>query len=237
MTISSHAGYPGDDPHPIASGVTRTRFELWRLGTAAVIVASVIAAIWLWGRPHSEPPPVLVAITSEAWMAGQPPGAFEVAGVPADLAGQFADPDAIARNVVAYDVPAGTFVTPALLAEPDDVAGGLTVMRFGADTSAWPVPGPRAGSSAVVATVLGGCALEVSSLVSGGDGHIVVRVDVTGAARFAAAADLGGLVVWPAPPDGWPRCSEHRLSSARLPFADAPAPAPTSESNPSWAGG
>ena len=171
-----------------------------------MIVAVVVAAIWMWGRPHREPPPALVAVTSEAWLAGQPPGAFEVAEVPQDLAGRFVDPDSIAGSVAAFDVPAGTFVTSALLDSPGVAAGANTAIRLSADTSAWPEPGPRAGSRAVVAGVLGGCALDVTTLAGGADGRIVVHVDAAGAARYARAAELDGLVVWPAPPDGWPRC-------------------------------
>jgi hypothetical protein len=171
-----------------------------------VIVAVVVAAVWLWGRPHREPPQALVAVTSAAWLAGQPPGAFDVAEVPQDLAGRFADPDSIAGSVVAFDVPVGTFVAPSLLGPPEAAAGARTVLRLSADTSAWPEPGPRAGSRAVVAGVLGGCALDVTTLAGGAEGSIVVHVDAAGAARYARAAELDGLVVWPAPPDGWPEC-------------------------------
>ncbi len=206
MTPPAHTGFGSDDQAPVSPGATRPGIEPWRVGVSAVIVAIVVAAIWLWGRPHREPPPALVAVTSEAWLAGQPPGAFEVAGVPQGLAGRFVDPDSIAGNVVAFDVPAGTFVTPALLGPLGVAVGTHTALRLSADTSAWPEPGPRAGSRAVVAGVLGGCALDVTTLAGGADGSIVVHVDAAGAARYASAAELDGLVVWPAPPDGWPEC-------------------------------
>ncbi len=204
--MSARPGFGPDDQAPALPGGQRAGVEPWRLGVAAVIVAVVVAAIWLWGRPHREPPPALVAVTSEAWLAGQPPGAFEVAGVPEGLAGRFVDPDSIAGSVVAFDVPAGTFVTEALLGPPDVAEGARTAIRLSADTSAWPEPGPRAGSRAVVAGVLGGCALDVTTLVGGAEGSIVVHLDAPGAARYARAAELDGLVVWPAPPDGWPGC-------------------------------
>lgn len=204
--MSARPGFGPDDQAPALPGGQRAGVEPWRLGVAAVIVAVVVAAIWLWGRPHREPPPALVAVTSEAWLAGQPPGAFEVAGVPQGLAGRFVDPDSIAGSVVAFDVPAGTFVTEALLGPPDVAEGARTAIRLSADTSAWPEPGPRAGSRAVVAGVLGGCALDVTTLVGGAEGSIVVHLDAPGAARYARAAELDGLVVWPAPPDGWPEC-------------------------------
>ena len=204
--MSARPGFGPDDQAPVPPGGQRAGIEPWRLGVAAMIVAIVVAAIWLWGRPHREPPPVLVAVTSEAWLAGQPPGAFELAGVPQGLADQFAVPDSIAGSVVAFDVPAGTFVTPALLGPLDAAAGARTAMRLSADTSAWPEPGPRAGSRAVVSGVLGGCALDVTTLAGGAEGSIVVHVDAAGAARYARAAELDGLVVWPAPPDGWPQC-------------------------------
>ena len=204
--MSTRPGFGPDDQAPTLPGGQRAGIEPWRLGVAAVTVAVVVTAIWLWGRPHREPPPALVAVTSEAWLAGQPPGAFELAGVPQGLADQFAVPDSIADSVVAFDVPAGTFVTPALLGPPDVAAGARTAMRLSADTSAWPAPGPRAGSRAVVSGVLGGCALDVTTLAGGADGSIVVHVDAAGAARYASAAELDGLVVWPAPPDGWPAC-------------------------------
>ncbi len=206
MTPSVRTGFGSDDPAPASPGATRPGIEPWRVGVSAVIVAVVVAAIWLWGRPHQEPPQALAAVTSEAWLAGQPPGAFETVHVPVDLAGQFADPDLIASSIAAFDVPAGTFVTPALLGSPDAVIGANTVMRLRADTSAWPEPGPRAGSRAVVAGVLGGCALDVTTLAGGADGTIVVHVDAASAARYVRVADLDGLVVWPAPPDGWPAC-------------------------------
>ncbi|WP_420444246.1 hypothetical protein [Candidatus Poriferisodalis sp.] len=229
MTLSSQADYLGDEQQAAVAGLPRRSPEPWRLGAALAIVAIVVAAIWLWGRPHTEPPQALVAVTSEAWMAGQPPGAFEVVGVPEALATRFADPDAIAGRAVAHDVPAGTFVTPALLEAPQDVVGAVTSMQFVADTGAWPAPGPRAGSRAVVSTVLGGCALDVTTLADGGDARIVVRVDAPFAARLAAAVELGGLVVWPAPPDGWPLCPSGRSTSLALstPGADALAPLPT----------
>lgn len=204
--MSARPGFGPDEQAPVPRGGQRAGIEPWRLGVAAVIVAVVVAAIWLWGRPHREPPPTLVAVTSETWLAGQPPGAFEVAGVPQALAGRFVDPDSIAGNVVAFDVPAGTFVTPALLGPLGAASGANTAIRLSADTSAWPEPGPQAGSRAVVASVLGGCALDVTTLAGGAEGSIVVHVDAAGAARYARAAELDGLVVWPAPPDGWPQC-------------------------------
>jgi len=206
VTASVRPGFGPDEQVPASPGLTRHGIEPWRVGVSAVIVVVVVAAIWLWGRPHQAPPMVMVAMTSQAWLAGQPPGALEAVAVPQDLAGQFADLEELAGSVVAFDVPAGTFVTPALLGPPEAVDGAKTVMRLSADTSAWPAPGPRAGSSAVVAGVLGGCALDVTTLAGGADGSIVVRVDAAGAARYARAADIDGLVVWPAPPDGWPAC-------------------------------
>ena len=229
MTLPSHAGYTGDEQQAAVAGLPRRSPEPWRLGTALAIVAVVVAAIWLWGRPHAEPAQALVAVTSEAWMAGQPPGAFEVVGVPEALANWFAGPDAIAGRAVAHDVPAGTFVTPALLEAPQDVAGAVTLMQFAADTGAWPAPGPGAGNRAVVSTVLGGCAIDVTTLADGGDGRIVVRVDAPFAAHLAAAVELGGLVVWPAPPDGWPLCPSGRSTSPApsTPGAGASAHVPT----------
>lgn len=206
MTSPAHPGYGTDDPAPASAGARRTGIEPWRVAVSAAIVAIVVAAIWLWGRPHREPPHALVAVTAEAWLAGQPAGAFEAVTVPQELAGHMADPDSIAGSVVAFDVPAGILVSPALLGPPDGASGTRTVIRLSADTSAWPEPGPRAGSRAVVAGVLGGCALDVATLAGGAEGSIVVRVDPSEAARYARAAELDGLVVWPAPPDGWPEC-------------------------------
>lgn len=210
MTSPAHPDFGVDDSAPASAGVPRTGVEPWRVAVSAVIVAVVVAAIWLWGRPHSDPPRVPVAVATEAWLAGQPPGAFEAVTVPQELAAQFADPDSMAGSVVAFDVPAGTFVTPALLGPAEGAMGARTVMRFSADTSAWPAPGPSAGSRAVVAGVLGGCALDVTTLAGGAEGSIVVHVDAPGAARYARAAELDGLVVWPAPPDGWPQCRSAR---------------------------
>lgn len=205
MTLAGSAGYAGDDPPP-GRGMPSRGVEPWRLGAAVLIVATVVAAIWLWGRPHAAPPATLAAVASEPWMAGQPPGAFEVIEVAAHLADQFADPDSIAGSVATHDLPSGTFVTPGLLGLAGDVSGTFTAMRFAADTTAWPAPGPSAGSRAVVSGVLGGCALDVTTLAGGAEGSIVVRVDAPGAARYANAAELDGLVVWPAPPEGWPEC-------------------------------
>ncbi|WP_419841650.1 hypothetical protein [Candidatus Poriferisodalis sp.] len=212
------------------AGPQRRGPEPWRLAVAALIVATVVAAVWLWGRPHREPPGVLVAVASEPWSAGQPPGAFEVIEVAQPLAERFADLTAIAESVSSHDLPSGTFVTPELLADPAGVSGGLTAMRFEADTSAWPTAAPSAGSVAVVADVLGGCALQVTTLVDGAEGSVVVRVDAPAAARLAAAAGLDGLVVWPAPPDGWPLCRSPGATSANRvvpnPFGSGPvAPA------------
>lgn len=203
MTAQPQPGFGVDEPSPAHGGAA---LEPWRLAVSALIVVVVVAAIWLWGRPHREPPRALVAVTAEAWFAGQPPGAFEAAEVPQEVSAQFADPDSIAGSIAAFDVPAGTFVTPALLGTAAAASGAHTVMRLSADTSAWPEPGPGAGSRAVVAGVLGGCALDVTTLAGGAEGSIVVRVDPADAARYAHAAELDGLVVWPAPPDGWPAC-------------------------------
>ena len=148
----------------------------------------------------------MVAVTAEMWVAGQPPGAFDAVTLPPDVATQFVEPDSIADRVAAHDVPAGTFVTPTLLTSATESAGSTTAMHFTADTAAWPPPGPRAGSHAVLSTVLGGCAVDVATLLGGADNSIVVRVDPDDAARIAAAAEPDGLVVWPAPPDGWPLC-------------------------------
>lgn len=167
----------------------------------------------MWGRPSADAPTVLVAVTSERWLAGQPPGGFELEEVPAELTGRFADPDRIGGSLSAADLPAGAFVTPGLLVDPADATGSRTAMQFAANTEAWPEPGPRAGAAAVVATTLGGCALEAATLVDGGEGRITLSVDAAAAARLAAAAELGGLVVWPDAPDGWPLC-EHRAASS-----------------------
>ena len=221
MTSHPQPGFGVDTPAPAPGGVARSGIEPWRIAVSAMIVAVVVAAIWLWGRPHREPPRALVAVTAEAWFAGQPPGAFEAAEVPQELSGQFADPDSIMGSVAAFDVPAGTYVTPALLGTAAAASGERTVMRLSADTSAWPEPGPGAGSRAVVAGVLGGCALDVTILAGGAEGSIVVHLDPADAARYAHAAELDGLVVWPAPPDGWPACR----------------PAPTGAVRPSAFGG
>ncbi|MCY3950305.1 MAG: hypothetical protein OXF61_14030 [Acidimicrobiaceae bacterium] len=206
MTPVVPTDYAGEEQPPRPTGLSLGGLAPWRVGTAVLIVAIVLAAIWLWGRPQPHPPSVLAAVTSEAWLAGQPPGEFEVVEVPQGLSEQFADPDSIAGSVATFDVPMGTFVTPALLGPPESAAGARSVMRFGADTSAWPEPGPGAGSRAVVAGVLGGCALDVTTLAGGTQGSIVVHVDPADAALYASAAGLDGLVVWPAPPDGWPEC-------------------------------
>ena len=206
MSMDTHFAYPAQEPQTAVPRVPRLGLEPWRLGAAAAVVGIVVCALWLWGRPRSELPQVLVAVTAETWVAGQPPGAFDVVTLPPDVATRFVEPDIIADRVVAHHVPAGTFVTPALLTVAAESAGSTTAMRFAADTTAWPPPGPRAGSHSVVSTVLGGCAIEVSTLLGGADDSIVVRVDQQSAARIAAAAEPDGLVVWPAPPDGWPQC-------------------------------
>lgn len=216
MTSPVHPGFGVDEPAPAPPGGPRSVIEPWRLAVSAVIVVVVVAAIWLWGRPNREPPHALVAVTAEAWLAGQPPGRFEVAELPQEFSGQFADPDSISGSTAAFDVPAGTFVTPALLGSRDDVSAARTAIRFSANTAAWPEPGPAAGSRAVVAGVLGGCALDVTTLAGGADGSIVVRVDAVDAARYARAAELDGLVVWPAPADGWPECRTTIAGSAAV---------------------
>ncbi|WP_419944424.1 hypothetical protein [Candidatus Poriferisodalis sp.] len=217
MTSPAQPGFGVDEPASVRPSVPRTGIEPWRIAVSAVIVAVVVAAVWLWGRPHQDPPRALVAVTAEAWLAGQVPGAFEAVAVPEELSGQFADPESIAGSLVAFDVPAGTFVTSALLGPPGAASGTHTVMRFSADTSAWPDPGPGAGSRAVVAGVLGGCAIGVTTLAGGSEDGIVVRVDAAGAARYALAAELDGLVVWPAPPDGWPECRSAATGTANTP--------------------
>ena len=206
MTVAAPSGYPNDEQPPTFGGMPRRGLEWWRLGVAALIVAVVVAAIWLWGRPPAQPAVALVAVASEPWIAGQPPGAFEIVEVAEPVAAQFADLNSIVGSVVSHDIPSGTFVTPALLGVPVDTRRAVTVMRFEADTAAWPAAGPGPGSVAVVATVLGGCALDVTTLVDGADGSIVMYVDAPAAARLATASALDGLVVWPAPIDGWPKC-------------------------------
>ncbi|WP_420608906.1 hypothetical protein [Candidatus Poriferisodalis sp.] len=225
MTPAGPVGYPAEDRSADRGGLPRHGPEPWRIGAAVLIVGTVVLAIWLWGRPHAEPPTVLAAVASEPWTAGQPPGAFEVVEIAAQLADRFADPDSIVTSVASHDVPPGTFVTPGLLGNPGDATGDLTAMRFAADTSAWPEPGPRAGSRAVVASVLGGCALDVTTLAGGAEGSIVVHVDAADAARYARAAELDGLVAWPAPPDGWPEC--------RSPWAAGTVPSAFSSRAPS----
>ncbi|MDE0136144.1 MAG: hypothetical protein OXM54_15010 [Acidimicrobiaceae bacterium] len=217
MTPAAPTDYAGEEHSPRPAGLPLGGPAPWRIGAAALIVAIVLAAIWLWGRPRPQPPSVLVAVTSEAWLAGQMPGEFEVVEVPQGLSEQFVDPDSIAGSVATFDVPMGTFVTPALLGSPESASGAHSVMRFGADTSAWPEPGPRPGSRAVVAGVLGGCALDVTTLAGGAEGSIVVYVDPAEAARYASAAELDGLVVWPAPPDGWPECRTAAVGSSIAP--------------------
>ena len=219
MNVPPNPGFLSDEgPVPAAApDRARARIEPWRLGVATLIVAVVVAAIWLWGRPEREQSEAMVAVTSQAWLAGQPTGAFELVSVPSELGDQFARPEVVAASIAAYDIPEGSFVTPALLAEPDSTAGELTTIRFEAVTSAWPAPGPRAGAVAVVSAVLGGCALDVATLAGGDEGEIVVRVDHFDAARLAEAASLGGLVVWPAPPDGWPLCPQHRPAASATP--------------------
>ena len=235
MTLASSSGYAGDDQPPGVGGLPRHGPEPWRLGAAALIVATVVAAIWLWGRPHTAPPAVLAAVTSEPWTAGQPPGAFELVEVAEQIAEQLADPASIPGSVATHDIPPGTFVTPALLGVPGDASGALAAIRFAADTSAWPAPGPSAGSRAVVAGVLGGCALDVTTLAGGAEGNIVVRLDAPGAARYANAAELDGLVVWPAPPDGWPECRSPRAGSGTGSVFGSEAPAVYGRQVPSQA--
>jgi len=242
VTSPAHPGFGTDDPAPASAGARRAAIEPWRIAVSAAIVAIVVAAIWLWGRPPGEPPHVPAAITAEAWLAGQPPSAFDAVMVPQEFSGHFADPDAIANSVAAFDVPAGTFVTPALLGPPESAFGARTVMRLSADTSAWPDPGPHAGSRAVVAGVLGGCALDVTTLAGGAEGSIVVHVDPAEAARYARAAELDGLVVWPAPPDGWPECRSATVDAVILPGSGGDAPSgfgsePPPSASPGWAGG
>ena len=202
-----------DEQFPAAAGMVQRGPERWRLVAAGVIVAAVVGAIWLWGRPSSSDATVLVAVTTEAWAAGQPPGGFEVVSVPPDIAARLAPPEAVPGSVSAHDVAEGTFVTSALLAEPADVEGAFTSLKFVAETSAWPSPGPQAGSHAVIATAFGGCALDVTTLADGGDGFIVVRLDAAGTGHYAAASELDGLVAWPAPPDGWPLCPQRRSAT------------------------
>ncbi|MYD34353.1 MAG: hypothetical protein F4W98_10825 [Acidimicrobiales bacterium] len=215
MTPVVPTDYAGEEQPPGLAGLPRRGPEPWRVGAAALIVAVVLAAIWLWGRPQPAPPAVRVAVTAEAWLAGQPPGAFEVVEVPQALSEQLADPDSIAGSVAAFDMPAGSFVTPAMLGPSESTSGASAAIRFSADTSAWPEPGPNAGSRAVVAGVLGGCALDVTTLAGGAEGSIVVHVDPAGAARYANAAELDGLVVWPAPSEGWPECRSATVGAVR----------------------
>ena len=227
MSVDTHFAYPAQEPQTAVTRIPRSGFEPWRLGAAAAVVGIVVCALWLWGRPRSEPPLVLVAVTAETWIAGQPPTAFDVVTVPLDVATRFVEPDAIADRIVAHDVPEGTFVTPELLTSAAEAVGTTTVMRFVADTTAWPPPGPSAGSHAVVSTVLGGCAVEVSTLFDAAEDSIVVRVDPQGAAHIAAAAEPGGLVVWPSPPDGWPLCRSAvgaaEIGELASPFATEPS--------------
>ena len=208
-----HGIHADELPPAATAGLVQRGPERWRLVAAGAIVAAVLAAIWLWGRPASSEATVLAAVTTEAWFAGQPPGAFDLVGVPPEVAARLAPPEAVLDSVVAHDAPEGTFVTSALLAEPADVEGAFTALKFVAETGAWPSPGPRAGSHAVIATAFGGCALDVTTLAEGGDGFVVVRLDPVGAGRYAAASELDGLVAWPAPPDGWPLCPQRRSTT------------------------
>ena len=235
MSLSAPPGTPplahsAEPPPAVPGGLPRSGPERWRLLAAGAIVVAVVAAVWLWGRPASSGAKVLVAVTSEAWAAGQPPGSFDLVGVPEDVAARLAPPEALLDSLVTHDAPTGTFVVPALLAEPADAEGAVTSLKFAAATGAWPPPGPQAGSHAVIATVFGGCALDVTTLSGGGDGYVVVRLDAADTGRYAAAAELDGLVAWPAPPDGWPLCPQRRASAVVLPGG------PLSHFEPSGAG-
>ena len=179
-----------------------------RLGLS-VVLALVFAGAILFGSGSDEeqapPPPTFVVVAaSEDWLAGEPPGGFELIQVQGPASTFLAGPADLDGQVAAVRVPAGSLVSRAMLGAPDPPRpSDVSLFRIGVNTTYWGPAGPATGDRAVFAGGFGGCAVAILELVSADGGTVLVEADPE------LAATLGGLpspVLWKAPDDGWPAC-------------------------------
>lgn len=192
--------------------------QVRRFTAAALIVAVVALSVWLFGRAEPETT-VQVVAAAEDWPAGREPGEYVIVEMPEESAALFVTADQLAGRVPAAAVPAGTVVSPALLADSAVVAASdlsATLLAVAVDPSLWPEPGPRAGDAAVLAEQPGGCAAAVLPVVLVGEGTVVVE------AGPQLAEILGPTVwwIWESPPAGWPGCPAARPDERRHGNAD-----------------
>ena len=196
------------------------REHAWRLAAAGVLLAVTVVLVVLFGRPPPSPT-VGVLVTVEQWTQGTA-GQMTVVDVPESLSGLLVTPDGLGNSVAAFDIPANTLITAAMLRPPlaDDSAElGFTRVRLVANVSLWPAPGPQPGDVAVFGRAAGGCALletEVLSVEEEGGG-LVVAVPPE-AVSLAAGGDLSA---WPPAAGGWPLCA-----AAPSAADDRPPPTP-----------
>ena len=189
-----------------------------RYTAAALIVVVVALAVWLFGRPVPEPT-VQVVAAAEDWPAGREPGEYVTLEMPEESAALFVTAEQLTDRVPAVAVPAGTVVSPALLADSalpaaSDLSAALLAVAV--NPALWPEPGPRAGDAAVLAAQPGGCAAAVLPVVLVGEGTVVVE------AGPQLAAVLGPVVwwIWESPPAGWPGCPPSQPDEVRYENVD-----------------
>ena len=189
-----------------------------RFTAAALIVVVVAVSVWLFGRPEPENT-VQVVAAAEDWPAGREPGEYVTVEMPEESAALFVTVEQLADRVPAVAVPAGTVVSPALLADSavpaaSDLSAALLAVAV--DPSLWPEPGPRPGDAAVLAAQPGGCAAAVLPVVLVGESTVVVETGPQ------LAALLGPAVwwIWESPPAGWPGCPPAQPDEARSASVD-----------------
>ena len=198
------------------------REHAWRLAAAGVLLAVTVVLVVLFGRPPPSPA-VGVVVTVEQWTQGTA-GQMAVVDVPESLSGLLVTPDGLGNSVAAFDIPANTLLTAAMLRPPtadDSTDLGFARVRLEADVSLWPAPGPQPGDEAVFGRAAGGCALLEAEVLSveEGSGALVVAVPPEAVAWGAG----GELSAWPPAAGGWPRCaaapsvSNDRSSPTSLP--------------------
>ena len=189
------------------------REHAWRLAAAGVLLAVTVVLVVLFGRP-APAPAVGVVVTVEQWTQGTA-GQMAVVDVPESLSGLLVTPDGLGNSVAAFDIPANTLLTAAMLTPPaagDTAELGFARVRLEANVSLWPAPGPRPGDEAVFGRAAGGCALLEAEVlaVEEGSGALVVAVPPEAVAWAAG----GELAAWPPAAGGWPRCAAAPSGSA-----------------------
>ena len=188
-----------------------------RIAVAVGLVVVAVISVLLFGR--STPPPVVgVLFATEPWPRGDTAGAT-VLDVPEHLAPLLVTSDEIGERVAAFDIPANTFLTPAMLRPAVDLEDrdGLGRIRLAVGMELWPLPGPFRGDRAVIGSEGSSCALIITELldVDTEGSRVTVAVKPEDVQRLI---DAGNLSIWPSAGGNWPECPP----SVRAPIPDTP---------------